>query len=92
MVSAVVMLQYKKSFFFFVSCLQDLDAALPIIEKYKDHLVAVGEVKIQCLCCDLNSSFLSGISFSYIHVTVNSFSFFYFVTGWFGFYTQICQQ
>ncbi|XP_045918309.1 tatD DNase domain containing 3-like isoform X2 [Micropterus dolomieu] len=26
------------------ACLQDLDAALPIIEKYKDHLVAIGEV------------------------------------------------
>lgn len=25
---------------------QDLDAALPIIEKYKDHLVAIGEVII----------------------------------------------
>ncbi|XP_063354769.1 tatD DNase domain containing 3-like isoform X2 [Pelmatolapia mariae] len=26
------------------ACLQDLDAALPIIEKYKDQLVAIGEV------------------------------------------------
>lgn len=29
---------------FFLSLMQDLDAALPIIEKYKDHLVAIGEV------------------------------------------------
>uniref|UniRef100_A0A3Q0RPE6 TatD DNase domain containing 3 n=1 Tax=Amphilophus citrinellus TaxID=61819 RepID=A0A3Q0RPE6_AMPCI len=28
----------------FLSVLQDLDAALPIIEKYKDQLVAIGEV------------------------------------------------
>lgn len=26
--------------------MQDLDAALPQIEKYKDHLVAVGEVRM----------------------------------------------
>lgn len=34
---------------FFLTFLQDLDAALPIIEKYKDHLVAIGEVIIQHL-------------------------------------------
>lgn len=33
---------------FLLSCVEDLDAALPIIEKYKDQLAAVGEVKIQC--------------------------------------------
>lgn len=32
--------------------MQDLDAALPLIEKYKDHLVAIGEVIIQYLWCD----------------------------------------
>lgn len=45
MVSAVIMLQYWNEICVFVFCLQDLDAALPIIEKYKDHLVAIGEVK-----------------------------------------------
>lgn len=34
-----------------VFVLQDLDAALPIIEKYKDQLVAIGEVKIQEVKC-----------------------------------------
>lgn len=33
----------------FLCVLQDLDAALPIIEKYKDQLVAIGEVKIEHL-------------------------------------------
>lgn len=33
----------------FLFSLKDLDAALPVIEKYKDHLVAIGEVKIQYL-------------------------------------------
>jgi hypothetical protein len=28
---------------------QDLDAALPLIEKYEEHLVAIGEVTYCCL-------------------------------------------
>lgn len=36
-----------------LSSMQDLEAALPIIEKYKDQLVAIGEVMIQYLWCDL---------------------------------------
>ena len=28
---------------------QDLDAALPLIEKYEEHLVAIGEVKYYSL-------------------------------------------
>lgn len=32
-----------------LSSMQDLEAALPIIEKYKDQLVAIGEVMIQYL-------------------------------------------
>uniref|UniRef100_A0A674BPI6 TatD DNase domain containing 3 n=1 Tax=Salmo trutta TaxID=8032 RepID=A0A674BPI6_SALTR len=35
--------------------LQDLDAALPLIEKYKDHLVAIGEVGL-----DFTPRFVSG--------------------------------
>lgn len=37
----------KNKSYFSVFLMQDLDAALPIIEKYKDHLVAIGEVMIQ---------------------------------------------
>ncbi len=29
----------------FCSAPQDLDAALPLIDKYKEHIVAIGEVR-----------------------------------------------
>lgn len=44
--------------------MQDLDAALPIIEKYKDHLVAIGEVMFQYLRCDL----IANLALFCIHV------------------------
>lgn len=44
--------------FFFSSFSQDLDAALPLIEHYKDSLLAIGEVSTSSVFC-LNLSFSS---------------------------------